>query len=116
MITVDAHPIMWTMTFIQYLEGHIRDHAKSLKQNHTFITFEKLARLLGQVVCPTPDLLTVQLEINNLDWDGTTESLDTLVQNIRRLFRETSPGQMNHHMMVSSQALKFLALLPAEWR
>ncbi|MCP4060594.1 MAG: hypothetical protein GY738_25560, partial [Pseudoalteromonas sp.] len=116
MITVDAHPIMWTTTFIQYLEGHVRDHAKSLKQNHTFITCEKVARLLGQVICPTPDLLTVQLEINNLDWDGTTESLDTLVQNIRRLFRETSPGQMNHHMMVSSQALKFLALLPAEWR
>ncbi|MCP4115631.1 MAG: hypothetical protein GY737_09545 [Desulfobacteraceae bacterium] len=107
---------MWTTMFIQYLEGLVRDHAKALYQNHKFITFEKLARLLGQIICPIPDLMTVELELANLEWDGKTESLDTLVQTIRRLFRAMSPGQLNHHMVVHQQATKFLALMPSEWR
>ncbi len=116
MITIDAHPMMWTATFIMYLEGSAKDHARALKQNHTFITFEKLARLLGQMICPLPDLLTIEIAINNLEWDGKEESLDKLVQDIRRLYRETAPGQLNHHMLVHNQAIKFLGLMPADWR
>ena len=116
MVQLDTHPQVWTSTFIMNLEGSAKAHASNLRSQHRFISFERLARLLGDHICPMPDPLYVRTAIRNLEWDGKAASLDSLALKITELHRLQSPGAHGHWSVARSAATTFLELMPSPWR
>ncbi len=107
---------LWLSTFKAYLEGDAVEMLYGILEGYEFITFQDAAIQLGEILCPRPNPMAIELTLNTLRWDCSKDSLPKLANKIRQLLRQSYPGIYGHWVVTQQSAFRFLQLLPKDWR
>ncbi|MCP4115654.1 MAG: hypothetical protein GY737_09665, partial [Desulfobacteraceae bacterium] len=80
---------LWLSTFKAYLEGDAVEMLYGILEGYEFITFQDAAIQLGELLCPQPNPMAIELSLNTLRWDCSKEELPRLASKIRQLLRQS---------------------------